>query len=92
MLDDLVVIGYGTIKRQDFTGMVSYIGATELRKIPVSNAAEAITGRLHGVQVTKVAFHFFGMGRTYPYCPKGNKGMSYQLRDERVIIPFILAN
>ena len=53
-LDDVVVIGYGTIKRKDLTGTVSSIGAAELSKIPVSSAAEAITGRLPGVQVTTV--------------------------------------
>jgi TonB-dependent starch-binding outer membrane protein SusC len=51
-LDDVVVIGYGTAKRRDLTGTVSSIGAAELSKIPVSSAAEAITGRLAGVQVT----------------------------------------
>ena len=53
-LDDVVVIGYGSIKRKDLTGTVSSIGASELSKIPVSSAAEAITGRLPGVQVTTV--------------------------------------
>ena len=51
-LEDVVVIGYGTIKRKDLTGTVSSIGSAELSKIPVASAAEAITGRLPGVQVT----------------------------------------
>ncbi len=51
-LEDVVVIGYGSIKRKDLTGTVSSIGSAELSKIPVSSAAEAITGRLPGVQVT----------------------------------------
>ncbi|CAN5720635.1 TonB-dependent receptor [soil metagenome] len=50
--DEVVVIGYGTAKRKDLTGTVSSIGAAQLEKIPVSSAAEAITGRLPGVQVT----------------------------------------
>lgn len=53
-LEDVVVIGYGSIKRKDLTGTVSSIGAAELSKIPVSSAAEAITGRMPGVQVTTV--------------------------------------
>lgn len=51
-LEDVVVIGYNSIKRKDLTGTVSSIGAAELSKIPVASAAEAITGRLPGVQVT----------------------------------------
>ncbi|HSC39138.1 MAG TPA: SusC/RagA family TonB-linked outer membrane protein, partial [Chitinophagaceae bacterium] len=53
-LDDVVVIGYGTARKKDLTGAVSSIGADQLSKIPVSSAAEAITGRLAGVQVTSV--------------------------------------
>ncbi|HLO37772.1 MAG TPA: carboxypeptidase-like regulatory domain-containing protein, partial [Lacibacter sp.] len=53
-LEDVVVIGYGSIKRKDLTGTVSSIGGAELSKIPVASAAEAITGRLPGVQVTTV--------------------------------------
>lgn len=49
---DVVVIGYQAVRRKDLTGTVSSISASQLEKIPVSNAAEAITGRLPGVQVT----------------------------------------
>lgn len=51
-LDEVVVIGYGTTKRSDLTGSVSSMGAKELSTIPITNAAEAITGRMAGVQVT----------------------------------------
>lgn len=51
-LNDVVVVGYGTVKRKDLTGAVSSIPGRDLEKIPVSSAAEAITGRLAGVQVT----------------------------------------
>ncbi len=51
-LDDVVVIGYGSARKRDLTGSVSSIGADQLSKIPVSSPAEAITGRLPGVQVT----------------------------------------
>lgn len=51
-LDDIVVIGYGATKKQDLTGAVSSIKGSELTKIPVASVAEALTGRLAGVQVT----------------------------------------
>jgi len=51
-LNDVVVIGYGTARKRDLTGATSSIAARDLEKIPVSSAAEAITGRLAGVQVT----------------------------------------
>tara|TARA_R110002051_G_scaffold229291_2_gene291296 strand:- start:1790 stop:5008 length:3219 start_codon:yes stop_codon:yes gene_type:complete len=53
-LDEIVLIdyGYGKVKKNDMTGSVASISSTELAKIPVSSAAEAISGRLPGVNVT----------------------------------------
>ena len=51
-LNDVVVVGYSTVRRRDLTGAVSSVNARQLRDIPLSSAAEAITGRLAGVQVT----------------------------------------
>ena len=51
-LDDVVVIGYQTVERRDVTGSVSSVGAKQLKDIPVNSAAEALTGRLAGVQLT----------------------------------------
>ncbi|HYF70735.1 MAG TPA: TonB-dependent receptor [Ohtaekwangia sp.] len=53
-LDEVVVVdyGYGTVKKADLTGSVATLGAKELAKIPVSSAAQALTGRLPGVNVT----------------------------------------
>ena len=51
MEEVVVQIGYQGIKRKDVSGTVSSIQAKDLEKIPVSSAAEALTGRLPGVQV-----------------------------------------
>ena len=50
--DEVVVIGYQTIKRKDIPGGVSTIGAKDLKDVVVNSAEEAITGKLAGVQVT----------------------------------------
>ncbi|WP_245600468.1 TonB-dependent receptor [Flavobacterium daejeonense] len=50
-LNEVVVIGYGTAKKKDLTGSVVTISGEELRKQPISNVAETLTGRLAGVQV-----------------------------------------
>src|SRR5688572_17792934 len=52
VMSDVVVIGYQSVKRRDLTGSVSSISARQLRDIPVNSAAEALTGRLAGVQIT----------------------------------------
>ncbi|WPU95507.1 TonB-dependent receptor [Mucilaginibacter sabulilitoris] len=51
-LNEVVAIGYGAIKRKDLTGSVSSVKASDLRDIPISSAADALAGRLAGVQVT----------------------------------------
>jgi TonB-dependent starch-binding outer membrane protein SusC len=51
-LDDVVVIGYQSVRRRDITGSVASVSSKDLKDIPLSSAAEALTGRLAGVQVT----------------------------------------
>jgi len=50
-LEDVVVIGYGTVKKRDLTGAVASVGADALKANPVSNVAEALQGKLAGVNV-----------------------------------------
>ena len=52
VLDEVVVIGYGTVKRRDLTGAVASVKGEELTANPVSNVTEALQGRLPGVNVT----------------------------------------
>lgn len=51
-IQEVVMIGYGTAKKSDVTGSVSTISGNALRQVPVSNIAEALTGKIAGVQVT----------------------------------------
>ena len=51
-LNDVVVIGYGTVRKKDLTGSVSSIGADKLKDSPVSSVGEAMTGKLAGVNIT----------------------------------------
>ena len=51
-LDEVVVIGYGTMKRRDLTGAVASVTGDKLAANPVANVAEALQGQLPGVSVT----------------------------------------
>ena len=51
-LDDVVVIGYQSIKRKDLLASVASVGAKDLKDIPINSAAEALNGRLAGVTAT----------------------------------------
>lgn len=50
-LDEMVVIGYGTMMKKDLTGAVSSLSSDVIKDLPVSSTLEAITGRMSGVNV-----------------------------------------
>lgn len=51
-LEDVVVIGYGTVRKSDLTGAVSSMRGADLTKIPSASPVMALQGKLAGVQVT----------------------------------------
>ena len=51
MLDEVVVVGYGTMRKRDLTGAVSSLGDKEMGRAPVSNVGQAIQGKISGVQI-----------------------------------------
>ncbi len=50
-LQQIVVIGYGAVKRKDVTGAVSSVTAAQIAKVPVTTLDQAMQGRAPGVQV-----------------------------------------
>ncbi|MDR1417036.1 MAG: TonB-dependent receptor [Prevotellaceae bacterium] len=51
-LDEVVVVGYGVQRRSDVTGATALITSKDLTSKPVSNAFEAMQGKLAGVDIT----------------------------------------
>ena len=52
VIDDVIVVGYGTVKKQDLTGSISSIGNKELKNYPATNFQEMLVGRAAGVEAT----------------------------------------
>ena len=52
LIDEVVVVGYGTTNREAVTGAISSVGSDEVTALTTQNLGEAIQGRLAGVQVT----------------------------------------
>lgn len=71
-LDQVVVVGYGTSKRRDLTGSVYSIKPGMVTATPVANAAEALQGRIPGLDITRTSG-----------APGG--GVSIQLRGNRTL-------
>ncbi|RZL14095.1 MAG: SusC/RagA family TonB-linked outer membrane protein, partial [Pedobacter sp.] len=51
-LDDVVVVGYGAVKKQDLTGSVAQVNITDMQKAPVKSFDDALAGRVAGVEVS----------------------------------------
>jgi TonB-linked SusC/RagA family outer membrane protein len=51
-LDEVVVVGYGSVKKRDLTGSVASVSGKEIALTPVANALQALQGRLPGVNIT----------------------------------------
>ena len=53
MLDEVVVVGFGTQKKVNLTGSVGVVTADELKERPVTNATQALQGVVPGLQITQ---------------------------------------
>ncbi len=55
-LSEVVVVGYGTVKKSDVTGSVASVTAEELQEVPVQSISQALQGRAAGVDVSMSNF------------------------------------
>lgn len=52
-LEEVVVVGYGTVKKSDLTGSLSQVKAKDINAFPATNVLQALSGRAPGVQVVQ---------------------------------------
>lgn len=52
-LDEVVVVGYGVMKKSDVTGSISSLKSKDLTSVPTSNVLEAMQGKIAGLDMTK---------------------------------------
>src|SRR5690606_7354140 len=50
-LDEVVVVGYGSVKKSDLTGSVASVKSKEIAAFPTANVMQSLSGRASGVQV-----------------------------------------
>jgi TonB-dependent SusC/RagA subfamily outer membrane receptor len=53
VLDQVVVIGYGTVKKRDLTGSISQLSSKEIAKTPANNILETLQGRIAGLDMVE---------------------------------------
>ena len=66
-LEEVVVVGYGEVKRANLLGSISSMSSQEIQDIPVTNLTDLLEGRMAGVSVA-------------PYQPTGNPGASTRIQ------------
>lgn len=52
-LSEVVVIGYGTVKKRDLTGTVTSLKSEEIKQVPAQNPLESIQGKVAGVDIQR---------------------------------------
>ena len=55
LLDEVMVVAYGTAKKSAFTGSATVVGSEEIGKIQSSNVANALNGKVSGVQLNNAS-------------------------------------
>lgn len=53
MLEEVVTIGYATVKKKDLTGSVSSVSSKDIASVPISDVTQALSGKVAGVQVMR---------------------------------------
>lgn len=54
-LSNIIVIGYGTVRKSDLTGSVSSVNANDIKSIPATTIDQALQGKAAGVQITQMS-------------------------------------
>ncbi|KAA9350050.1 TonB-dependent receptor [Larkinella humicola] len=52
-LDEVVVIGYGAVRKRDLTGSVVQLKGDQLKEVPTANVLEAAQGKIAGADITR---------------------------------------
>ena len=55
LIDEVVVVGYGSVKKRDLTGAVTSVKSAEVLAAPTSNVMEALQGKIPGMDITKTS-------------------------------------
>lgn len=55
VMDEVVVIGYGTVKKRDMLGAISQVKSDDIKQSPTMNAMEGLQGKISGLDITRTS-------------------------------------
>lgn len=82
-LDEVVAIGYGTVKKKDLTGAVSSINAEDISKTTSSNAMQAMQARVPGLDIQQVSGE---AGSALKMTLRGNRSMTEKGNNPLILV------
>lgn len=74
-LENIVVIGYGTVKKRDLTGAVVSLKGDEVKKVPAGNVMESVQGKVAGMDIVRTSG---GAGSNVNITVRGNRSILAQ--------------
>jgi len=89
VLDDLVIVGYGAVKKTDFTGSVSMVNSNKITERGSLNVLSSLQGLAPGVQVQQ---NSSGVGATFDIVVRGQNSISGSSAPLYVVDGVIVAN
>lgn len=72
-LEEVVIIGYGTVKKSNVTGAIVSVKAEDLKTVPTTNVIESLQGKLPGVDITRSSG---GAGAGINVLVRGNRSLT----------------
>jgi TonB-linked SusC/RagA family outer membrane protein len=72
-LDELVVVGYGVIKKRDLTGSISSIKSKDITAVPTGNVLESLQGKIAGMDLVSASG---ALGNPLNFTIRGNRSLT----------------
>jgi TonB-dependent starch-binding outer membrane protein SusC len=72
-MDEVVVVGYGAVRKRDLTGAVASVKGEEVKKVPASNVIESVQGKVAGVDIVRTSG---GAGARPAVAIRGNRSIN----------------
>ena len=73
LVEEAVVIGYGTARKSDVTGSITSVGGNDLREVPAGDITQALQGRIAGVDFQSSSSN---PGASMTICIRGDRSLS----------------
>jgi len=72
-LDQVIVVGYGVVKKRDVVGSIASVKQTDITALPTSNVLESMQGKIAGLDMTRSSGAF---GSSFNFTVRGNRSLT----------------